>query len=418
MNSILIDGLGWTFVNFLWQGALIGAAAILVLAALRSAHPGARHTTACIALLACLVWPGADLAMRVVDAASEAAETTVYKSLRPSLGVPASNTTAHAAGAYMGPVTAMWLVGVLLLGLRSGLGLAWIARSAKGQAAPAWEQRTTQLARRMGIARSIRVRLAPGLDSPVTAGWRHPLILLPAPLAAGMSPTQLDALLAHELAHIRRHDYAINLVQTMVVTLLFFHPVAWWLSRRIHAERELLADELAAHTLGEPRALAEALAELDRQRHAGLYLMQAASGGELIGRIRALVKPQAAALKLHLVLPALVVAIAGVALTAQAASKATGQALSSDAVVDFLTCSKPVWPAAALAAHHTGTVTLKFKIDREGKAVDSKVVRSSGHDSLDQAALEGIGKCHFKPALLNGMPVVSSKQMQYVWTLE
>ena len=91
-------------------------------------------------------------------------------------------------------------------------------------------------------------------------------MLLPASALAGLSPQQLEAILAHELAHIRRHDYLVNLLQTLVETLLFYHPAVWWLSRRIRIERENCCDDLAVSLCGDPVAYAKALADLEELR--------------------------------------------------------------------------------------------------------------------------------------------------------
>lgn len=88
------------------------------------------------------------------------------------------------------------------------------------------------------------------------------------------------------------------------------------------------------------------------------------------------------------------------------------------AVANFASCAKPVWPDGAIAANHVGTVTLAFDIEADGKVAGSKVVRSSGHRDLDEAAREGISKCTFKPGTQNGKRARSSMHMQYVWTLE
>lgn len=418
MMGVLVDALGWAILHFLWQGALIGAACALILWTLRGAPARYRYATACIALLACLAWPAAELAQRA-DAEWSAQAEVIHSQVlarepdswrRPSVSDVAMDLTPWLAAA--------WAAGVLLLTLRTGAGLMWIARRASAPASAHWERRTAQLAERMGIRRRVGVRLLDELDSPVTAGWRRPLILLPAALASSVPAAQLDALLAHELAHIRRHDYLANLSQTFVRSLLFFHPVAWWLSRRIDAERELLADQAAAQTLGDARRLAQALAELERNRHTGLFTAQAATGGELLGRVRALLSPQAARLKLHAVGPAVLLAVGGVALAAQAASDATSSALTRRAYIDFDYCAKPVWPAAALAAELTGRVTLRFAVDREGHVTGTALARSGGHPALDQAAMEGFGKCRFNPAQVGGMPVASTAMMQYVWILE
>jgi hypothetical protein len=115
-----------------------------------------------------------------------------------------------------------------------------------------------------------------------------PVVLLPASALAGLSPHQLEAILAHELAHIRRHDYLVNLVQTLVETLLFYHPAVWWLSRRIRAERENCCDDLAVSLSGDAYTYAKALADLEALRGSGAPLVIAANGGSLVHRVRRL----------------------------------------------------------------------------------------------------------------------------------
>src|SRR5690606_35692653 len=155
---------------------------------------------------------------------------------------------------------------------------------------------------------TVVLRMSEEGDSPVTAGWRRPVVLLPVALLARMPAELVEALIAHELAHIRRHDYLVNLLQGAVETLLFYHPVVWWLSRRIRIERELVADGLAAAALGEPRRLAVALSELDRQAGVRSLAPQtryapAAHGGHLMSRIRQLVRPQPRAIAKAAALP-------------------------------------------------------------------------------------------------------------------
>lgn len=419
MMAGLEGALGLTILHFLWQGALVGLAAALVLRTLRHGSARHRHAVAWIALAASLAWPAAELAGRMRVALSERSGVLIHQSKSSFRALDARRITAgDVAGRHGSLLVAAWAAGVLLLILRTGAGMAWIRRRARGPAAVEWERRSTQLAQRMGIRRPVAVRLWDDLDSPVTAGWRRPVILLPAPLAANMAPAQMDALLAHELAHIRRHDYPANLAQIAVTTLLFFHPVVWWLSRRLDAERELLADALAAQALGDPRSLAQALAELDRQRHGGFAPAQAATGGELLIRVRALVTPPAGRARLRAVIPAILAAVGGVALAAHAAGEATGRTLTRVAVIDFTQCKKPVWPAAALAAEHTGTVTLRFDVGQDGTVARGDVIRSSGYESLDQAALDGLRRCRFQAAQFDGMPVATRQMMQYVWTLQ
>jgi D-alanyl-D-alanine endopeptidase (penicillin-binding protein 7) len=181
----------------------------------------------------------------------------------------------------------------------------WANRSARTQRTdPHWNARLANMAAQFGIARTVRLRVVDTLASPVTAGWWRPVVLVPASLLSGMPPQLLEALLAHELADVRRCDYLVNLAQSVIETILFYHPVVWWLSHRIRAEREQIADDIAARHLGEPRRLALALSELERLQFSTRHLAQAANGGDLMTRIKRLVRPETQAFNWKAAVPA------------------------------------------------------------------------------------------------------------------
>ncbi|MBB3120296.1 M56 family metallopeptidase [Pseudoduganella violacea] len=414
--SGLIEALGWTLLDFLWQGVLLGAAACLTLGLLRHARPQQRYAAAGLFLTLCLLWPLLSLygrlqGMAAAGSASGAASLfAVY--------APADHWQVLAQR-YLPLLVALWALCIAALGLRSGLGLWWLSRTIRrGGRHPVWQARLTQLAQACGLRRPVRLRVVDGLPSPVTAGWWRPVVLLPASLLSGLPPELLEALLAHELAHIRRHDYLVNLLQNAVETLLFYHPVVWWLSQRIRAERELIADDLAASQLGEPRRLALALSELEKLQFSTQRLALAANGGDLMARIKHLIQPEPQRVNWKAVLPALGLAAACLGGFANATTDQLVSKPDTAAVVDFSSCKKPVWPQAALTEQRTGTVTLGFVIGADGKVKSSEVHRSSGHADLDAAARDGIALCSFKPAQHKGKAVASRKQIQYVWTLE
>jgi D-alanyl-D-alanine endopeptidase (penicillin-binding protein 7) len=259
-----------------------------------------------------------------------------------------------------------------------------------------------------------------GLASPVTAGWWRPVVLVPASLVSGMAPDLLEALLAHEMAHVRRFDYLVNLGQNVVETLLFYHPAVWWISHRIRVEREQIADDIAARALGEPRRLARALSELERFQFSTHHLVQAANGGDLMSRIKRLVRPDTQALNWKAAIPVLGLAAVcmGMVACSTPAQQQPGSENSTRAMADFSSCKKPVWPEEDHAAQHQGTVSLQFLINADGSVAESGIKKSSGYPGLDEAARVGIEKCHFHPATKDGQAVQSWMQMQYVWTLE
>jgi beta-lactamase regulating signal transducer with metallopeptidase domain len=313
-----MSALAWSLLDFVWQGALVGCAAAVLLGLLGRARPQWRYLAACGALLLCVALPLAGMAARVAGQADvEAGAGAAFRAPSALLqALPAAITTAgqgalHAAALPDGwnladwrdalqprlpMVILCWSGGAALMALRLLLGLAWVRRQTRAgayRADPAWQAVLDRLAARMGLGRKVILGLVDDLASPVTAGCLRPLVLVPASLVTGMAPALLEALLAHELAHVRRHDYLVNLVQSAIEILLFYHPAVWWLSHRIRIERELIADDLAASALDEPRRLALALSELDLFQLSPPQLAPGAHGGKLMSRIKRLVRPQA-----------------------------------------------------------------------------------------------------------------------------
>ncbi|MBW8846186.1 MAG: serine hydrolase [Burkholderiales bacterium] len=294
--DIAMNAWGWALLNFVWQGAVIGGVTALLLAVLRGAPARWRYAVCALSLLLCLALPLAqclDLAMP--------GEGDFTTELQPLAGQMPALVTA-------------WALGAGLMLTRLALGLAWVGRARRRSTpAPAeWQARLDSLARRLGLSRAVSLRLLPGLAGPIAMGALKPCVLLPAALLSRLPVDLIEALLAHELAHVRRWDYLANLLQSAVEALLFFHPVVWWLSARMRAERELVADQISAELLGDSRRLAlalHALAELDGEDKSP-RLAPAARGGDLLGRIEHLLAPRPQATGWKLALPALLIAAA------------------------------------------------------------------------------------------------------------
>ena len=420
MTASLVDAIGWTLLHFTWQGLLIGCTGAILLALMRNTRPEYRYNVACAALLACVLWPAAELTLRLQDGGAGAA------SMRFGGPMAAAARAGDASLAAWLQDQLLWIVGLwsmcaALLALRMAAGLAWIRRATRAPlAGTEWQARGARMAAAVGVTRTVRLRVVENLDSPLTIGTLRPLVLMPASLMTGMPPDLLEALLAHEMAHIGRFDYLVNLGQNMAEIVLFYHPAVWWISGRIRVEREQIADDLAARHLGEPRRLAHALSELERLQFSSHHLAVAASGGDLVARVRRLVKPGPQALDWKAALPALGLAAACISLYAHAAEPRTEVRpvlAKVKPVVDFSSCAKPVWPASSLKAEHTGAVTLSFKVGPNGRVDASRVKKSSGHALLDEAARTGIMQCQFKPGTENGKPVPAWMDMQYVWML-
>ena len=206
------------------------------------------------------------------------------------------------------------------------------------------------MARRFEIAQHVRLGVADLLDSPITAGCWRPIVLVPASLITGMAPNLLEALLAHELAHIKRRDYLINLIQSAVEIVLFYHPSVWALSRRIRVEREQIADDLAVAMLGQPQVLAKALSELDKFQFDTTQLAHAAHGGNLMSRIKRLLRPDVEPVSWKMAVPLIGLVAASAVLYAQAAPQPPAAMTGAVAAVEAVADAAPAADMAELPA--------------------------------------------------------------------
>jgi bla regulator protein BlaR1 len=417
----IIAHIGATLLDSVWQAGLVGLETGVALIGLRKARPQARYFTACAGLLMCLLWPLVELAARLHGGSAAMSGTPVLVQLLPDASASGGGGWKLFLQGHLAWVVAGWAACAGALGLRLALGLVWIRRSARSQRTDAhWNARLAGMAAQFGIAREVRLRVVDTLASPVTAGWWRPVVLVPASLLCGMPPHLLEALLAHELAHVRRCDYLVNLAQNVIETILFYHPVVWWLSHRIRVEREQIADDIAARQLGEPRRLALALSELERLQFSTHHLAQAANGGNLMSRIKRLVRPETHTSTWKAAVPVLAMAaacIAGCAQTAAPGGALQPESLGTKPVAQFESCAKPEYTPEALARRAQGTVSLRFLVDTDGSVAEALVLKSSGDISLDEAARVAIAKCRFTPGTAGGQPVRAWVPVQYVWSL-
>jgi GWxTD domain-containing protein len=183
------------------------------------------------------------------------------------------------------------MAGVAIFYLRSAGGWIAVRRLRHAGVRPPsaeWQERFTTLCTRAGVTRTVALIESCVTEVPVVIGYLRPVILLPASLAIGLSTEQVEALLLHELAHIRRHDYLVNLLQSAVEGLLFYHPAVWWVSHVIRTEREHCCDDAVVALRGDARGYARALAALESMRAPDGVL--AASGGSLVKRVRRLLR--------------------------------------------------------------------------------------------------------------------------------
>src|SRR6266567_216955 len=297
----LTNTVGWTLVHFVWQGA--GIAALLVAArhALRKSSAQSRYIAAVAAVPLKKKSVGATFVyLDSGDIPGSHPSSVAESSIAAPTGKVAQRAVATSSWRdrmldYFPVLVYVWIAGVTVLYIRSLGGWVvtqlWKRRNVR-LAEAFWQERMARLAKRLAISRKVCLWESAIAHTPAVIGWIRPVVLLPASAISGLAPSQIEALLAHELAHIRRHDYLVNLLQTAIETLLFYHPAVWCVGRQMRAERENCCDDLAVAVCGDALVYARALTELEQIRIAAPRLAMAANDGSLLDRVRRLLNPQ------------------------------------------------------------------------------------------------------------------------------
>lgn len=291
----LARAVGWTLLHSLWEGAAASVALAIVLAATRSAR--ARYAAACVALLA-TVAAAIFTVVRLVPNGMDGLRNALPLSpapwdLQAALHLSGSNAVFAAVVPWLAPV---WMMGVWIFVLAQFV--SWFSASRLRHrgvcAAPEqWQLELALLRTVLRISRPVRLLESCLVDVPIVLGHIRPVILMPIGLLSGLPAAQIEAILLHELAHIRRCDYLVNIVQRSIESLFFYNPAVWWISSVVRSERENCCDDIAVATSGNAREYACALTALEQNRWPAREAALAASGGSLVKRIRRLLNPKA-----------------------------------------------------------------------------------------------------------------------------
>ncbi len=280
--QLLFQALGLTLVHFCWQGAMIAVAAKCVDSGLPGLRPRTRYAISLAAMLAMACAAVGTFAFEQMRLSQIAAIHA--RAFDTILFAPAEMPAAahgFTFSSLLPWLDAMWAGGVLLLTARTLSGLWAIHSLAKG-ALPVPDDLASRFAsavRALGL-RPVRIRMHPGIEGPFVVGILRSVVYLPVSAVASLSPDQLDAVLAHELEHIRRADFAWNLIQNVLETLFFYHPAVWWLGKTLREQRELACDDAAVRSCEDPLTYATALLSLEEQRRATPKLAMALNGHE------------------------------------------------------------------------------------------------------------------------------------------
>lgn len=290
--SVFIHSLGWTLVHSLWQGALVAASlGIIFKLAPRLSAKIKYHLSAAsffflfgwIIATGIFQWQRLNTSPVVV---TEAAGQNVVKTYVIS-NASSETYTEHLLRPLMPALepafpwlVALYFAGLLVMMVRLTHSVTDTFRTKRLNEAPdeKWHQLLEMLKQRMGIDSKVLLRISRNITVPVVMGFIKPLIILPVAVLNQLSEDQLEAILLHELAHIKRQDYLVNILQNIIETVLFFNPFVWQISTQIRREREHCCDDLVISCTENPYTYATALAALEKQRMQAPDLALAASG--------------------------------------------------------------------------------------------------------------------------------------------
>ncbi len=313
------ESLCLTLLHSLWQGAAWCALLLVVLRCIRSDRPELRYAVVLTCLYgllggACVTWSilrqpttedlNAPLGQTIMAASNGANPATGASPAAVSESVPTPRSTTPSSAtafklAHLTPwIVSIWGTGACLCLLMSSRHIATVRRFQAGKPIddPEANRLLDKLIAMLGIARTVRLLSVENLAVPGVIGILKPAILIPSSLVTGLTPDQWEAILAHELAHIRRWDYLVNLSQLVIESVLFFNPAVWWLSRQVRLEREACCDAAAVRVTAQPFQYVTLLVSLAEGLGADAPVAPAVGfsrehSGSLLERVRRVVTP-------------------------------------------------------------------------------------------------------------------------------
>lgn len=397
--------LGYCLLHSMWQITLVAVIVAVVLRLSRGCSPGMRHGIALLGLLSMAAWPVISFfnASPGITKVAGASETSAIQPSKSTAVLPANTplpqnsvvskspleTPSVSSGAPLVSTAqwkswrtllrqcfpwaaAFWITGVIGLCLWRIGGWIKIQHLVKHDLAeidPHWLAQVRELSHRYGIRRPVRLIASLKATVPFAVGLIRPLIVFPAQLLTGLPPAQVEALLAHELAHLRRHDFAINLIQLLIETLFFYHPAIWWINRVIRQEREFCCDDFVVAQSMDRRDYVRALARVAEEQFTSNPFATASNGGNLLTRLqRILSQPSPAnySRSVGILLLLLVAAVVGISHSRGAGpkgSQARGRILDRNGIVLAETTPEGIrkYPWGSLGSHLLGTHNLVGK---------------------------------------------------------
>jgi beta-lactamase regulating signal transducer with metallopeptidase domain len=295
--------LGITLIHSLWQGLLVWFALRLLFTCAPHLSSVKKHNWSMAALLAISAWFMGTLIAQVQNHTWINLSAAASPEFLPHFNFPLKTTTHTVTSSYynyiiegyLPYISAFYFAGLVFNILKMGLNWQKISLI-KRTMIPARQVQiyADNFCQKLSINKYVSVNFSRFVDVPCMIGFFKPIILLPVTLTTYLSATEVESILLHELSHIKRNDYLLNLVQQFVTILLFFNPFAQLINRIINQERENRCDDLVIQTTAQPLIYAQALLKLEQSRQVNLPLALAATGKKyhLLNRIERIMKPQ------------------------------------------------------------------------------------------------------------------------------
>ncbi|MFK7846997.1 MAG: M56 family metallopeptidase [Rhodothermales bacterium] len=311
-----VDRVGVALIHFIWQGALVAGLLAIMLRLLKNGSLQVKYTCCSIALLLMFLLPVSTVvqtylspraqqaSQQIVLVPSHVSETSTAPAVNEKEKAPAPVITSvkifdvmsFMLSRWQSAAVVVWLLGLTFFSLKMMAGLWTIHRLRTNSVTLQHEEIETQfidLLASFDIRKPIRLSVSHQIRQPLLIGWLKPVVLLPVSILTALPIEQVEAILAHELAHVRRHDYLVSLLQSLMEVLFFYHPAVWWVSGKMRVQREFCCDDLATGLLENKVVYVNALANLEASRMSKQSLALSAKGGRLVDRIQFLVERNA-----------------------------------------------------------------------------------------------------------------------------
>lgn len=311
-STTFTDALGWTLFHSLWQGAVIAVVLFLLLSVTRQSQAKIRYFMTVSAQISILVVAVATFIHQLNHAGRvTVSETIPLDFLKPVPTAATGDLSPDRPSGFMPdrlvaviqaqmPLFLLaWFTGLLLAACKLVGGYYYMSTKVKKaliHCPDELRQLLTRLTGQLNLQKLVRVCEVPFLKTPAVFGHLKPVILIPVGLVNHLTPNQVEMVLLHELAHIKRHDFLVNLLQSVIEVIFFFNPAVWWISREIRQERENCCDDLIVQLKGQPVQYIKTLAAVNHFKASGLTLLPGFFGngkGQLLKRMQRLVGAKA-----------------------------------------------------------------------------------------------------------------------------